>query len=74
MLITMANISDLNTVISDLFGVLGTLITGIVDLLTGDLLVLAVVGAFIAFIIGVIYGLLAFVKKHMDNSVKMKNK
>lgn len=66
----MANLSDLNVVITDLFGVLSTLIAGVVDLITGDLLVLTIVGAFIALIVGVIYSVLAMVKKQVGSGMK----
>lgn len=69
-IIAMANLSDLNVVISDLFGVLSTLIAGVVDLITGDLLVLTIVGAFIALIVGVIYAVLAMVKKQVNSGMK----
>jgi len=68
----MANISDLGVVISDLFGVIGIIINEIVNLITGDLLVLAIVGAFITFIIGIIVLLLNFMKGTIGGSVKMK--
>ena len=68
----MANISDLNVIVADLFGVIGTLIGEIVNLITGDLLVLTIVGAFIALIVGLIYGLLNFVKTQALGATKMK--
>lgn len=69
------NLSALNGVISDLFGVIGTIITNMVDLLTGDLLVLAIVGAFVGLIIGIIALLLAYMRNTMSSAVgktKMK--
>lgn len=66
----MANLSDLNVVITDLFGVLSTLIAGVVDLITGDLLVLTIVGAFIGLIVGVIYAVLAMVKGNVNKGMK----
>lgn len=68
----MANISELSTVITDLFGVIGTIITEMVTLLTGDLLVLAIVGSFVGFIIGVIALLFKYMKGTFGSSVKMK--
>lgn len=68
----MANLSELDGIIVDLFGVLGTLIDEVVTLLTGDLLVLAVVGAFIGLIIGLIVLLFNYVRSIFNNSVKMK--
>lgn len=68
----MANLSDLNVVITDMFSVIGTLIGEMVSLLTGDLLVLAVVGAFVGLIIGIIALLLNYVKNQFGSSVKMK--
>lgn len=65
----MANLSELNTVVTDMFGVLGTIISGMVDLLTGDLLVLTVVGAFVALIVGIIALLFTYLKKTFSNSV-----
>ncbi len=65
----MANLSELNTVVTDMFGVLSTIISGMVDLLTGDLLVLAVVGAFIGLIIGIISLLFGYIKKTFGQSV-----
>lgn len=66
----MANLSDLNVVITDLFGVLSTLIAGVVDLITGDLLVLTIVGAFITLIVGVIYSVLQMVKGQVGKGMK----
>lgn len=71
----MANFSELNTTISDLFGVIGTLITEFVDLLTGDLIILAVVGAVIGLVVGLIVLLMGYIRKIFSNSVpsaKMK--
>lgn len=71
----MANLSELNTVITDLFTVIGTIITNMVDLMTGDLLVLAIVGGFVSLILGIIFALLYFIKGHFKKSVsgtKMK--
>lgn len=68
----MANLSDLSTVITDMFAVIGTLISEVVTLLTGDLLVLAVVGALVALIVGLIYTFLAYIKTQMNNSIKMR--
>lgn len=68
----MANLSDLSVVIADLFGVIGTIITEMVTLLTGDLLVLAIVGAFVGLILGIIGLLFTYVKNHFGRSVKMK--
>jgi len=66
----MANLSDLNVVITDLFGVLSTLIAGVVDLITGDLLVLTIVGAFISLIVGVIFLVLRMVKNNVNAGMK----
>lgn len=68
----MANLSALTSVITDMFAVIGTLITEMVNLLTGDLLVLAVVGALVGLIIGLIALLFTYVKKWFSNSIKMK--
>lgn len=68
----MANISDLNLIVTDLFGVIATLIGEVVNLITGDLLVLTVVGAFIALIIGIIYSVLNYVKSAVGSTTKMK--
>ena len=70
----MANLSDLNQIIQDLFDVIGTIINEVVNLMTGDLLILAIVGAFVAFIIGVIYMLFAYIGKTMTFGTKMKKK
>jgi len=68
----MANLSDLNTIITELFGVLGTVINEVVDLITGDLLVLVIVGAFITMIVGVVYGILRYVRKSLNMNTRMK--
>ena len=68
----MANLSSLTTVISAMFDVLGAIITGIVDLLTGDLLVLAIVGAFIGLIVGLITWLFSYVRNVTQSSVRTR--
>lgn len=68
----MANLSDLSTVITDMFGVIKTIISEMVTLLTGDLLVLAIVGSFVALIVGIISLLLGYVRKQFGTSVSMK--
>lgn len=68
----MANLSDLSLVVSDLFGVIGTLITEMVTLMTGDLLILAIVGAFVGLIIGVITLLFKYMKNQFSSSTKMR--
>lgn len=68
----MANFTELNTVITDLFGVIATLISEVVTLMTGDLLVLAVVGAVVGLILAVIYGLMTFIRNHVSSSTKMR--
>ncbi len=68
----MANLSDLNLIITDLFGVLSTLISGVVDLMTGDLLVLGIVAGFISLILGIIALIYQTIKNSTNNSVKMK--
>lgn len=72
--ITMANLTDLNTLVGELFTVIGTLITNIVDLMTGDLVVLVVVGAFITLIVGIILLLLNYVKNTFNSSMKTRYK
>jgi len=67
-----ANITGLGTIITDLFGVIGIIINEVVTLITGDLLVLTVVGAFITMIVGVIYALFSFIKTSMTKSVAMR--
>lgn len=71
-IITMANLSSLNTIISDLFGVLGTLINNVVNLITGDLLVLAVVGGFVSLILGVIALVYKSIKGYISQNVRMR--
>lgn len=71
-IITMANLSSLNTIISDLFGVLGTLINNVVNLITGDLLVLAVVGGFVTLILGVIALVYKSIKGYISQNVRMR--
>lgn len=68
----MANLTALTQVVTDLFGVLDVLIEGIVNLMTGNLLVLAVVGAFVTLIVSIIYVLIAYIKKQMNSSISMK--
>ena len=68
----MANLSELNIIISDLFGVLSTLIGEVVTLITGDLLVLAIVGGFVTLILGIIAVIYNYVKKSANSGVKMK--
>ncbi len=70
--ITMANLSELNTIIVEMFGVLSTLIGEVVNLITGDLLVLAVVAGFISLILGFIGLVYNMVKKHFNNATTMK--
>lgn len=70
----MANISDLNTIVTDLFGVIATLIGEVVNLITGDLLVLTVVSAFILLIVGIIAAVLNMVKGSVSSGTKMKGK
>ena len=65
----MANLSDLNGVIEQLFVVIGTIITNMVNLLTGDLLVLAIVSAFVGLIIGIIVLLLNYMKGTLGTSI-----
>lgn len=71
-IITMANLSSLNTIISDLFGVLGTLINNVVTLITGDLLVLAVVGGFVTLILGVIALVYKSIKGYISQNIRMR--
>ena len=61
----MADFTALNTIISDLFGVISTLINETVTLITGDLLVLAVVGAILALILSIVYSVITYIKSHM---------
>jgi hypothetical protein len=71
----MANLSGLVTIVNDMFDVLDALITNMVDLMTGNLIVLVVVGAFITLIVGIIVLLLNYLKKAFGNAVpstKMK--
>lgn len=70
----MANLSELNVIITDLFDVLGTVINEVVDLITGDLLVLTIVGAFISLIVGVIFLIFKYLKNTMNQSITMKKK
>lgn len=69
----MANLSSLNTLISDMFGILKTLISEMVELMTGDLLVLAVVSSFIGFLLSVIALLFVLIKTWFTRATsKMK--
>ena len=68
----MANISDINPIVTDMFSVISTLINEVVTLITGDLLVLTIVGAFIALIVGIIYAVLNYVKSAVGSTTKMK--
>lgn len=70
----MANLSALTTLVTDMFDVLDVLIDGVVNLLTGNLLVLIVVSAFIGLIVGIIVLLLNYIKKQFNNSVNVKMK
>jgi len=68
----MANLTSLNDLMVDLFVVIGTLINEVVKLITGDLLVLTIVGAFIGLIVGIIYSVLSYVKNATNMKTKMK--
>ena len=68
----MANISDINPIVTDMFSVIATLINEVVTLITGDLLVLTIVGAFIALIVGIIYSVLNYVKSAVGSTTKMR--
>lgn len=56
-LITPSGFAGINDFIPQLFGVIATLIAGVVNLLTGNLLVLIIVSAFITLVVGIIYTL-----------------
>lgn len=65
----MANLTGLVNIVNDMFDVLDALITNMVDLMTGNLLVLIVVGAFIGLIVGIIVLLLNYIKKAFGSAV-----
>jgi len=65
-------LSGVSNIITELFGVVSTLITEVVTIMTGDLLVLVIVGAFITMIVGVIYLILDYIKKAVGGGVRMK--
>lgn len=74
-IITMVNFTDLNETVDGLFGVLGTLISGFVDLLINNIVELAIVGAILAAIIGLVAIVVSYIKKTMNSSMpstKMK--
>lgn len=66
-LVTPSGFAGLTEIIISMFGVLGTMIAGVVVLITGDLLVLAIVGSVIAFIIGIVY----LLKTHIQSTLKV---
>lgn len=69
----MANLTELNTIIVELFDVISTIIGEVVELITGDLLVLTIVGAFIGFIVALIYMILKYVQNATNlSSMKIK--
>lgn len=68
----MANISDISPMITDLFSVISTLIGEVVTLITGDLLVLTIVSAFIGLIVGIIYMIFKFIKDATNVKTRMK--
>jgi predicted lysophospholipase L1 biosynthesis ABC-type transport system permease subunit len=67
------NFSNLNETVVALFGVIETIIAEVVDLLTGDLLVLVLVGALVGLIIGLIYMVLRFVRGWLSSSMQGAN-
>lgn len=64
------NFGVLNTTISEMFLVIAVLVSEVTDLLTGDLIVLAIVGSLIAFIIGLITLLLTYLRNITNSSMK----
>lgn len=64
--------AGIGEVVNSMFAVVGVMITGIVVLMTGDLLVLAIVGAFATLLIGIIALLFAYVKGVFSHSAKKK--
>ena len=68
----MANLTDLSTTISDLFDVLDVVITNVVDLMTGNLLVMVIVGLFIGLFVAIIASLILFIKNSLTSSIKMR--
>ena len=64
--------AGIGEVVNSMFAVVGVMITGIVVLMTGDLLVLAIVGAFATLLIGIITLLFTYVKGVFSHSAKKK--
>lgn len=69
----MANLSELNGIIDEMFTVLSTLIGNVVDLLTGDLITLALVGSLITLLVGFFYVVFKYIRNMMENSITGKN-
>lgn len=64
--------SSLKNTISSMFGVLSTIISEMVALITGDLLVLAIVGSFVGLIVGIIILLLNYIQRNFGFTSQIK--
>lgn len=65
----MANLSVLTSLVSEMFGVIDVLIEGLVNLLTGNLLVLIVVGLIVSLIVAIIVLVINYLKGTFKSSV-----
>lgn len=65
----MANFTQLETLVTDFFGVIGVLATEFVNLLTGDLLTMIFVGLLITLLIGIVLSLTKYIKTFFDSSM-----
>ena len=63
------NSTALTELVQGIFDVIAVLISEFVDLITGDLLVLAVVSALITFFVGLIYLLIRYIQRSANSSV-----
>jgi len=63
------NSSALVGTVNGMFDVIKALISNTVDLITGDLLVLTIVGLLIAFIVAVVVAVVKFVKNTTQNAM-----
>lgn len=68
------NVTEMTGLVGDFFSVIGALISGFVDLLTGDLLTLIFVGVIISALVGIVVVIVNFIKTSTSNSLKMGRK
>jgi len=70
----MVNFTQVDTLITEAFGLLSTLIGEVVTLLTGDLFVLAVVAGVVALIVGLISFFYKWIKDAIQGSTPKMRK